>query len=125
MDTEEQYVPEVNDYVIWTNDLGTVDEGWVYWKGTPVDHEQRKKFGWRPLQNYITIETGLREKPNCQYEKGNPHKHIHILVCCYEHQWHQLKFVKRRKSKKAQQIVKESNHMYYNEPRENHSRGQQ
>ena len=39
MNTETQYVPEVNDYVIWTNDLGTVDEGWVYWKGTPVDNE--------------------------------------------------------------------------------------
>ena len=25
MDTEEQYVPEVNDYVIWENDLGTID----------------------------------------------------------------------------------------------------
>jgi len=119
------YEPQVDDYVKWTTDLGMVHEGWVYWKGTPVDHEQRKKFGWRPLQNYITIETAIREKPNCQYEKGNPHKHIHILVCCYEHQWHQLKFVKRRKSKKDQQIVKESNHMYYNEPRENHSRGQQ
>ena len=41
MDTEEQYVPEVNDYVIWENDLGTIDEGWVYWKGTPVDNEHR------------------------------------------------------------------------------------
>ena len=54
---EEKYVPEVNDYVIWTNDLGTIDKGWVYWKGTPVDNKQREKFGWRPLQNYITIET--------------------------------------------------------------------
>ena len=65
MNTEKPYMPEVNDYVIWTNDLGTVDEGWVYWKGTPVDNEHRAKFNWRPLQNYITIETGLREKPNC------------------------------------------------------------
>ena len=119
---EEKYVPEVNDYVIWTNDLGTIDEGWVYWKGTPVDNKQREKFGWRPLQNYITIETGLREKPKCEYNKRDPHKHIHILVCCYEHQWHQLKFVKRRKSKHDQQIVQESTHMYYNEPKENHSR---
>ena len=87
---EEKYVPEVNDYVIWTNDLGTIDKGWVYWKGTPVDNKQREKFGWRPLQNYITIETGLREKPKCEYNKRDPHKHIHILVCCYEHQWHQL-----------------------------------
>tara|TARA_Y100001954_G_scaffold123911_1_gene133029 strand:+ start:2544 stop:2915 length:372 start_codon:yes stop_codon:yes gene_type:complete len=119
---EKQYIPQVNDYVIWTNDLGTIDEGWVYWKGDPVDNEQRKKFGWRPLQNYITIETGLRDKPECEYNKRDPHKHIHILVCCYEHQWHQLQFVKRRKSKHDQQIVQESTHMYYNEPKENHSR---
>ena len=52
---EEKYVPEVNDYVIWTNDLGTIDEGWVYWKGTPVDNKQREKFGWRPLQNLSLI----------------------------------------------------------------------
>ena len=122
MNEKQEYVPEVNDYVIWTNDLGTVDEGWVYWKGTPVDNKQREKFGWRPLQNYITIETGLREKPKCEYNKRDPHKHIHILVCCYEHQWHQLQFVKRRKSKHDQQIVQESTHMYYNEPKENHSR---
>ena len=121
---EEKYVPEVNDYVIWTNDLGTIDKGWVYWKGPPVDNKQREKFGWRPLQNYITIETGLREKPKCEYNKRDPHKHIHILVCCYEHQWHQLQFVKRRKSKHDQQIVQESTHMYYTEPKENHSRGQ-
>ena len=121
---EEKYVPEVNDYVIWTNDLGTIDKGWVYWKGTPVDNKQREKFGWRPLQNYITIETGLREKPKCEYNKRDPHKHIHILVCCYEHQWHQLQFVKRRKSKHDQQIVQESTHIYYTEPKENHSRGQ-
>jgi len=121
---EKEYIPQVNDYVIWTNDMGTVDEGWVYWKGDPVDNKQREKFGWKPVQNYITIETGLREKPKCEYNKRDPHKHIHILVCCYEHQWHQLKFVKRRKSKHDQQIVQESNHMYYTEPKENHSRGQ-
>ena len=45
MNTEKPYIPEVNDYVIWKNDLGTVDEGWVYWKGTPVDHKQRKSLG--------------------------------------------------------------------------------
>jgi len=121
---EKEYIPQVNDYVIWTNDMGTIDEGWVYWKGDPVDNKQREKFGWKPVQNYITIETGLREKPKCEYNKRDPHKHIHILVCCYEHQWHQLKFVKRRKSKHDQQIVQESTHMYYTEPKENHSRGQ-
>ena len=49
MNEKQEYVPEVNDYVIWTNDLGTVDEGWVYWKGTPVDNEHRAKFNWLSL----------------------------------------------------------------------------
>ena len=61
MNTEKPYIPEVNDYVIWKNDLGTVDEGWVYWKGTPVDHKQRKKFGWRPVSyTHLTLPTSIQ-----------------------------------------------------------------
>ena len=30
MDTETQYIPEVDDYVVWTTDLGMKHEGWVY-----------------------------------------------------------------------------------------------
>ena len=40
------YEPEVNDYVIWTNPLGQIHQGWVYFKGDKVDNETRKKHGW-------------------------------------------------------------------------------
>ena len=46
------YVPKVNDYVIW-NHHGVIHEGWVYF----VDSA------------YITIETGVKPKPNCEYTK--------------------------------------------------------
>lgn len=124
MDDKEIYVPEVNDYVIWDQGEYGHDEGWVYWKGDPVNNEERAKYGWRLLQNYITIETGVRRKPKCEYERltRNQHKYIHTLVCCFEHQWHQLKFVKRRKSKHDQEVVHESDHMYWSEPKQNHNR---
>ena len=46
------YVPKVNDYVIW-NRNGFTHEGWVYF----VDSA------------YITIETAVRPKPNCEYTR--------------------------------------------------------
>ena len=49
------YEPEVDDYVIWTTELGMKHEGWIYWKGDPVDNEKRIKFGWRPVARYLTI----------------------------------------------------------------------
>ena len=36
------YEPQVDDYVKWTNSLGDVIEGWVYFKGDPVDNVKRK-----------------------------------------------------------------------------------
>ena len=38
----EPYEPEVNDYVIWDKGEYGIDEGWVYFKGDPV--EERKGF---------------------------------------------------------------------------------
>lgn len=99
MSTETQYIPEVDDYVIWTTDLGMKHEGWVYCKPAPVDNEARVKGGWRKIVNYITIETSVKEKPNCKYDKNNPHRYIHVLLLCYEHDWHQLEFVKKRNKK--------------------------
>ena len=51
---------------------------------------------------YITIETGVRPKPNCEYSKNDPHKFVHTLLLCYQSSWHQLKFVKKRKTKNCQ-----------------------
>ena len=93
------YEPEVDDYVIWTTALGMKHEGWVYWKPKIEDNTARTKNGWRAVANYVTIELGVKEKPNCQYDKNNPHRYIHVLLLCYEHNWHQLEFVKRRNKK--------------------------
>ena len=43
------YEPQVDDYVIWKRPSGDIDEGWVYFKGEPVDNEKRLKeaqAGW-------------------------------------------------------------------------------
>ena len=115
------YIPQVNDYVIWNQGKYGIDQGWVYF----VAPHTEPKRGFPETQRYITIETGIRRKPECQYEKNNPHKHIHILVVCYEPQWGELQFVKRRKSKNDDSIVMESNqHLFYNEPKQNTHRGQ-
>ena len=89
------YEPEVNDYVIWTNELGQIHEGWVYFKGDKVDNEIRKKHGWNECQRYITIEIGTKPKPKCEYSKGADlnHKLIHSLLLCYESEWCNLQFV--------------------------------
>jgi len=75
------YVPKVNDYVRW-NHHGIIHEGWVYF----VDSA------------YITIETGVKPKPNCEYTREEKHKYIHTLLLCYPHQWKDLTYVKSRKS---------------------------
>ena len=89
------YEPEVNDYVIWTTQLGMVHEGWVYF----VSEEVKPKRGWPTPVRYITIEIGTKPKPYCTLTHDRLHKKIHVLLCCYENQWGELKYVKRRKSK--------------------------
>ena len=93
------YEPEVDDYVIWTTALGMKHEGWVYFKGDPVDNEFRVKNGWNPSERYITIETSVRPKPYCEHSKNDPHKYIHTLLLCYEQNWSELKFIKKRHKK--------------------------
>ena len=36
------YDPQVDDYVIWNRPNGDIEEGWVYFKGDPVDNEKLK-----------------------------------------------------------------------------------
>ena len=93
------YEPEVNDYVVWDRGEYGKDEGWVYFKGDSIDNEKRIKFGWRPVPRYITIETGVRPKPYCEHAKNDRHKMIHTLLLCYEKDWKDLKFVRKRESK--------------------------
>ena len=99
---QTNYEPEVDDYVIWKHEDGSVDEGWVYFKGDEVDNELRIKHGWNPIPRYITIETGIRPKPKCNIAKNDPHKYIHTLLLCYDSYWHQLKYIKHRDTREIQ-----------------------
>ena len=94
-----EYIPQVDDYVIWDRGIHGRDEGWVYFKGDPVDNELRRKQGWNPISQYITIETGVKEKKNCVYTSGKPmrHKMIHTLLLCNDANWPQLQYVKNRR----------------------------
>ncbi len=95
----EEYEPEVNDYVIWERTIHgrvEIDKGWVYFKG---DKTTPKK-GFSDNPRYITIETGIKPKPKCKYTKDEQHKYIHTLLLCYESDWKDLKFVKKRKHRK-------------------------
>ncbi len=97
------YEPEVNDYVIWERETGSdhieKDEGWVYFKGDPVEY----KKGFNECPRYITIETGVRDKPKEQLEGSScKHSKVHTLLLCYETNWNQLKLIKRRNSKEIQ-----------------------
>ena len=79
----KDYEPEVNDYVVWEK-IGTenYDEGWVYFKS----------------DEYITIETGVKPRPDAELE-GSKHQYIHTLLLCNRECWHELKYIKSRKSK--------------------------
>ena len=101
---QTNYEPEVDDYVIWNRPNGDIEEGWVYFKGDPVDNEKRIKDGWNPVSQYITIETNVRDKPDCFYTSGKPmlHKKIHTLLLCNEECWHELVYVKHRRTREIQ-----------------------
>lgn len=73
------YHPKVNDYVKWTDSLGKVIEGWVYF----TDSE------------YITIEIGVKDKPD---DLVHFHKKTHCCVLCFPQNWHELEYVKSRSS---------------------------
>ena len=75
------YTPEVDDYVRWEKN-GIVTEGWVYFK----------------CDESISIEVGVKDKPHCEYTKNEKHKKIHILVCCQSFLWHELEYVKHRRT---------------------------
>ena len=107
------YEPQVDDYVIWKRPSGDWEEGWVYFKGDPVDNEKRVKDGWNSISQYITIETHVYPKKECRYTSGKPmrHKNIHCLLICNKDNWNELEYVKNRRVeehyKKLAKIQKE------------------
>tara|TARA_B100000427_G_scaffold315091_1_gene308856 strand:- start:303 stop:698 length:396 start_codon:yes stop_codon:yes gene_type:complete len=98
------YEPQVDDYVIWKRPSGDWEEGWVYFKGDPVDNKKRVKDGWNSVSRYITIETSIRPKPEQYYSSGKPmlHKYIHTLLLCNEDCWGELHYVKNRRTREIQ-----------------------
>ena len=82
------YKPQVDDYVIW-NRNGLVHKGWVYFYD----------------EKYITIETGIKPKPNCEYTKIERHKYIHTLLLCFPTQWKELEYVHTRKNRYAETLA--------------------
>ena len=93
------YEPQVDDYVIWKRPNGDWEEGWVYFKGDPVDNEKRNKQGWNNISQYITIEIHVYPKKECVYTSGKPmrHKNIHCLLICNKDNWNELEYVKNRR----------------------------
>ena len=77
----EPYIPKVNDYVIWDKGEYGKEEGWVYFFS----------------EEYITIETDVRPRPDAECE-GSRHKFIHTLLLCHSPFWKDLQYVKSRKS---------------------------
>ena len=64
MDLNNSYFPQVDDYVKWHHN-GSVDEGWVYFKG----------------DEYLTIEVSVKDKPHCEYTKEEKHKRFIVWWC--------------------------------------------
>lgn len=73
------YIPEVDDYVIWSKGV----EGWVYFK----------------CAEYVTIEVSTALKDPEDYGNCPIHKKTRVLVLCYRSQWKELTYVKTRESK--------------------------
>ena len=83
---------------MWTTALGMVHEGWGYYKGTPDDNVRRNKDKWVATSNYITIEIATKPRPQCDLSTFF-HKRIHVCLLCFENDWHELEFVRKRVSK--------------------------
>ena len=73
------YLPKVNDYVKWTDSLGKVTEGWVYFI----------------CNDYFTIEISVKDKSD---DLVSIHKKVHTLVLCHRWYWDEVKYIKTRET---------------------------
>ena len=81
MDLNNSYLPKLDDYVKWTDSLGRVTEGWVYFAS----------------EDYITIEIGVKCKDDENIADCPIHKKTHTLVVCYPQYWEELEYIKNRR----------------------------
>ena len=75
------YIPQVDDYVKWTDSLGRNTEGWVYF----VDSA------------YITIEIGVKCKDDENIKDCPLHEKTHTLVLCFPEDWKDLEYITNRR----------------------------
>ena len=109
------YEPEVGDYVKWHHPHdGSIDQGWVYFKGDPVNNSKRIADGWNPISQYITIEISIRPKETCIYTSGKPmrHKNIHSLLLCNRENWGELEYIKNRRKDQGIDMYKSQDGRY-------------
>ena len=69
---------------------------------------QKQKKGWQTPARYISIEIATKPRPQCDLTTFL-HKRIHVCLCCFESNWHELKLIKRRKNKHDDTIIWEAN----------------
>ena len=69
------YEPKVDDYVIWTTQLGMVHEGGYIFKC----NQTQKRMGHTPV-SYCTIEIGTKPKPYYTLTHDN---FIRKFMCCF------------------------------------------
>jgi len=80
--------------------MGQVHQGWVYF----VASESEEKRGWKKPERYFSLEIATKPRPQCDLTKFF-HKRIHVCLCCYEQSWHEVKLIKKRKSKHDDTII--------------------
>jgi len=56
----------------------------------------------------MSIEIATKPRPDCDLSTFF-HKRIHVCLCCFESNWHEVKLVKKRKSKHDDTIIWEAN----------------
>ena len=78
--------------------LAWYTKGGYSYKGDTHDNQRRLKDNWLPLSNYITIEIATKPRPQCNVSTFL-HKRIHVCLCCYEDNWHELEYIRKRVSK--------------------------
>ena len=103
-----QTVPNASEYewLITPSEAGSISGNaiscYVIWNKNGIDHK-----GWVYFVDdvYITIETGVKPKPNCEYTKIERHKYIHTLLLCFPKQWKELEYVHTRKNRYAESLA--------------------
>ena len=79
------YEPKVNDYVVWTTELGMVHKR----MGLLLRVRQNQREVGTTPQRYCSIEIATKPRPNCDLIRFYI-RESHVCICCYESNWSEL-----------------------------------